>query len=326
MHDVRFLATHHDSSSVLEKYQDKLDRKAKAEGHESISSLKQAYQDKINEVKREASIVTPTTPTTPASSTSHIKSSQTQFQQPPPSPPQQTQAAQNSIPKPATPGIKPLSSYLDLSKAASLPNKELEMIWRLRFASDPQSLCAVVPLDTYKRISKTARSHPQFILPLPREISEGESNASDAQTAADIHFLQWSFHPPSSTAPQHPLQPGQTSANTHTSTVLFTHLAAYKLHGSYATPHTTLTHHLDLADSHGVVLVNGSVIKDKGISVEEGKWLVMQLQRFYDFEGMGKGRRRELVEGFTKGEVKEKGQEGTGFNIEDLVEEAGKVA
>lgn len=327
VHDVRFLATHRDPDSVLEKYKDKLQQKAKEEGHESISSLKEAYKDKITEFKQKASSFgspqpSPLQPQSPSHSP---------FQQPPPPAPEQPKTTPSSAPKSATPGIKSLSSYLDLSKVSALPNKEIEVLWRLRFARDPQSLCAVIPLETYQRISQTARSHPQFILPLPRELPESEKDQaspdqSSQSVAADIHFLQWGFHPPSTTAPQHSLPPGQASANTHTSTVLFTHLASYKIHGTYAQAHTTLTHHLDLADSHGIVLLNGSVVKDKGVSVEEGKWLVMQLQRFYDFEGMGKGRRRELVEGFTKGDVKEQPGEGKGFNVEDLVEEAGKMA
>ena len=276
--------------------------------------MKEAYKDKIQEYRRNASTITPTASEQPDEST------QSRLQDPEPPPPNA-----QSPPKSGTPGIKALSSYLDLSKVIALPTKELEMIWRLRFASDPQSLCAVIPLETYKRISKVAQSHPQFILPLPREIPEAERDGSGDQTAAEIHFLQWGFHPPSPSAPRHSLHAGQVSANNHTSTVIFTNLAAYKLHGAYAPPHTILTHHLDLADSHGIVLLSGSVVKDKGVSIDEGKLLVMQLQRFYDFEGMAKGRKRELVENFTKGEIKPPGQEGAGFSVEDLVEEASKM-
>lgn len=109
----------------------------------------------------------------------------------------------------------------------------------------------------------------------------------------------------------------------HTSTVMFTHLAAYKLHGSYAQPHTTITHHLDLADSKGLVLLQGSVIDGRGVSVEEGRWLVMCLQKFYDFEGhgggIGKEKRTKLLESFTKGDAE-------GFKVEELVEEAERVS
>ena len=119
-----------------------------------------------------------------------------------------------------------------------------------------------------------------------------------------------------------PPAPGSATANTHTSTVLFTHLASFKVHGAYAQPHTTVTHHLDLADSHGLVLLNGAVVDRKGVSAEEGRWLVMCLQKFYDFEGhgggIGKGKRQRLLEKFSKGDQ--------GFNLEDLVDEAERVS
>jgi ATP synthase mitochondrial F1 complex assembly factor 1 len=226
----------------------------------------------------------------------------------------------------STPGIKPLSAYLDLAKVSNLPRKELELIWRLRHASDPLSLCAVVPIETYNRIYRTAKIHPQFILPLPRPAADdGSGDTKQAaqgfeggkRNAADIHFLQWGFHPPAV-----PPAPHSTTAFTHTSTVLFTHLASYKLHGAYAQPHTTITHHLDLADSHGLVLLNGTVMAGRGVSPEEGRWLVMCLQKFYDFEGhrggIGKGKRQGLLQKFSNGDQD--------FNLEELVDEAERVS
>ena len=224
-------------------------------------------------------------------------------------------------------GIKPLSSYLDIDKVAKLPVKELEYVWRLRHANDKLSLCAVVPIETYQRMFQTAKAHPQFILPLPRPTTDDGSGdmkqAPDGfeggeRTAADVHFLQWGFHPPAG-APQ----PADVKTmNTHTSTVIFTQLAAFKLHVTYAQPHTTVTHHLDLVDSHGVVLLNGSVLEGKGISVEEARWLLMCLQKFYDFEGhgggIGKEKRQDLLSKFSKGDE--------GFSLEELVDEAERIS
>lgn len=184
------------------------------------------------------------------------------------------------------PGVKPLSSFIDVEKTRALPKKEIEYIWRLRHASNAQSLCAVVPSNLYSRIATTARRHPQFILPLPRE---GQG--------VEIHFLQWTFPTPS------------------TATVLFTHLAEYKLRGEYAQPHTTVTHHLELADEKDVVLLEGVVSEGRGVSVEEGKWLLMCLQKFY--AGEEQGERGRLLEEFSKG--------GKGFKVEQLVEEAEKI-
>ena len=330
VHDVRFVATHQlHQERIISKYKEKLDRKAREEGHESISSLKEAYREKITEHRRAAT----TNPKQPAARQAEQQQQSLQWNQPPPLPPITTvepvsitaTAPVSPTPKKsAAPGVKPLSSYLDLDRVASLPGKEIEYIWRLRHANDPLSLCAVIPLDTYNRIYKTARTHPQFILPLPRAtaIEANEENAAvppaERQTAADIHFLQWGFYPPASP----PTSSSVRTANTHTSTVLFTHLTAFKLHGEYAPPHTTITHHLDLADSHGLVLLNGSVMEGRGVSVEEGRWLLMCLQKFYDFEGhgggIGKETRQRLLETFSNGDQE--------FKLEELVDEAERVS
>ncbi|KAH1500278.1 hypothetical protein LV164_003174 [Aspergillus fumigatus] len=315
--DVRFLATHHDPNHVLDRYKSKLDKKAKEEGHDSVESLKKAYKDKIEGLRRSAATPLTPEPTTPPSSP---KSFTAAHPPPPPTPPPSPNtaaaAAAASVSGSST-GIKPLSSYLDVEKVLTLPQKEIEALWRLRHANNPNSICACIPLDTYQRIASAARHNPQFILPLPRSSAE-QAPAEDGSTAdpnavgADIHFLQWAFHPPASPAPS------GSSANNHTSTVIFTQLAAYKLHGAFAQPHTTITHHLDLADEKGLVLMHGQVMPDSGISTAEASWLVSCLQRFYDFGGQASGRKGELVRMFTRGDVE-------GFKMEELMEEAERL-
>ncbi|KAL9113762.1 MAG: hypothetical protein Q9227_002207 [Pyrenula ochraceoflavens] len=296
VHDIRFVTTHRNPDAIQEKYQTKLEHKARQEGHQSVSSLKKAYREKISELRQSATTPTPTP--------------QNAQRPPSPQPPRHATDSRSSDSSQPKTGIKPLSSYLDLGKIQTLPEKEIEVLWRLRHASDPSSLCATIPLDTYNRISKTAQQHPQFILPLPRQTDSQATDSQTANTAADIHFLQWAFHPPAS----------PSALNTHTSTVLFTHLASYKLHGAYAQPHTTLTHHLDLADSHGIVLLRGQVVPDRGVSVEEGRWLVMCLQRFYDFEVQGGQNKGKLLKSFSEGRGGE-----DGFKVEALMEEAEKL-
>ncbi len=63
--------------------------------------------------------------------------------------------------------------------------------------------------------------------------------------------------------------------------MLFTQLAEYKLRGAFALPHTTVTHHLDLRDEKGVVLMQGQTVEGRGVKIEDARWLVMCLQRFY---------------------------------------------
>ncbi|EEQ91927.1 hypothetical protein RJZ56_007553 [Blastomyces dermatitidis] len=330
VHDVRCLTTHHDSNRVIDRYKDKLDRKAKEEGYSSISSLQEAYQDKIKDLKTKAERIPQPVPSTPQSS-SASPCPETHS----PTTAKSTQPTVDpSISQSQTPGIKPLSSYLDIPKILTLPAKEIETLWRLRHAANPRSICAAIPIDTYLRMVDTARENPQFVLPLPRTADSGQpedmndgtapaGTTESASTGADIHFLQWAFHPPASATTSPPTATTVDSPptlNTHTSTVLFTHLASYKLHGAYSQPHTIITHHLDLADNTGLILMNGSVVQDRGVSVDEAKLLVLWLQRFYDWgvDGKQAGKKADLVRMFTQGDV-------NGFKLEDLMEEAEKI-
>ncbi|KAK5090479.1 hypothetical protein LTS08_002619 [Lithohypha guttulata] len=336
VHDIRFVATRHNSTSIHNKYQDKLEEKARAEGFESVEQLKAAYEDRIKKLRKRVGqeldkVTNPDAQIAAQQSQGHSQS-QKPFHPPPP-PQAQTSSQPTKSPSAkhdsGAPGIKPLSSYLDLDKVASLPNKEIEYLWRLRHASDPKSLCAVIPLEVYKRIYETAKTHPRFILPLPRpaaddgsgdikQSADGFSDSNEPRAASDIHFLQWSFHPPAGPPPA----PGSQTANTHTSTILFTHLAAFKLHGEYAQPHTTVTHHLDLADSHGLVLLNGSVVDSRGVSAEEAKWLLLCMQKFYDHGGhgggIGKEKRQNLLKKFSQGDAS--------FDVNELVDEAERIS
>ncbi|MCJ1257087.1 hypothetical protein MMC24_004912 [Lignoscripta atroalba] len=294
VHDVRFVATHRQPDKILEKYRAKLDKKAKEEGLKDVNELKEVYKNKIQHLKKKASIATP--PSSPLPSNSPF---------PPPPPPPRIPSSPSSplptsSPPPPPPGIKTLSSFIDVPKTLSLPPKEIEYIWRLRHASTAQSLCASIPYETYRRIESTAQRHPQFILPLPRTVpaETPHQQQNPQQQAAEIHFLQWTFPSPTTT------------------TVLFTHLAEYKLRGEYSQPHTTVTHHLDLAGPKGLVLLQGTVIEGRGVSVDEGKWLLMCLQKFY---GVGDERveRRKLLERFSQGDG--------GFRVEELLEEAERI-
>jgi ATP synthase mitochondrial F1 complex assembly factor 1 len=253
---------------------------ANREGLRDFNELKEVYKDKIQEEKKKAAIpipkanAPPTPPPSPALSSA--------FPPPPPAP--QTPSEATKCPPP---GIKTLSSFLDIPKTLTLPEKEIEAIWRLRHVNSPNSLSATIPLSAYQTIEATAKKHPHFILPLPKE---GQG--------AEIHFLQWTF-------------PAE-----NTVTVLFTHLAEYKLRGEFSQPHTTITHHLELAEPKGLVLLQGQVLEGRGVSVEEAKWLVMCLQKFYGFGGE-KSERRRLLELFGRGDEK--------FKLEELVDEAEKI-
>ncbi|KAK2848510.1 hypothetical protein FQN49_005654 [Arthroderma sp. PD_2] len=311
VHDVRFVATHQ-SSQVIEKYKEKLARKAKEEGHESVSSLKDAYKDKIDEVRKaDTAPQTPPKPSTTSSEPAGLDK----------------KASEPTAKKSSSPGIKPLSSYLDIEKTLTLSPDLIGKIWRARHVTNPNSICACIPIETYNRMIKVARQNPQFILPLPRELEtpadptpESEKPAEKAM-GAEMHFLQWGFHPPATASPSTVPSPLSTH-NTHTSTVIFTSLAEYKLHTGYAPPHTVITHHLDFADEKGIVLMNGTVVTDRGMTVDDAQLLVLWLQRFYDWEAEGAGseggRKGEMLRMFTSGDAE-------GFKVQELIDEVQRV-
>ncbi|KAK0656650.1 putative F1F0 ATP synthase assembly protein Atp11 [Cercophora newfieldiana] len=299
VHDVRvrFLATSQANRSILEKYREKLESKARAEGHGDIDTLKKAYSDKINSLRKETDRVVPPQLLNNGEQQQPF-SSEPQTQQPTPSPSPTAAKARSFTSSDSPSGIKPLSSILNLPKALTLPPTELTAIWRLRHAANPHSLCAVIPASTFSAIDTTARQFPQFLLPIPHP-SQG----------AEMHFLQWTW-----------------DAATRSSTVLFTQLAEYKARGEFAAPHTTITHYTDLALDKGVVLMQGTVAEDRGVKVEDAKWLVMCLQRFYGgWDGsaedkIGRERameRRKLLEWFARGDGR--------FSVERLLEEAERM-
>ncbi|KAI8715394.1 hypothetical protein NCS52_01046900 [Fusarium sp. LHS14.1] len=299
VHDIRFLATTQPPQAVLEKYREKLNQKAQQEGHESIDQLKAAYAEKIDAERRRDAVEHPpgTIPQAPDTPTIQPNKDLPPGQIEPTEEREAPRAPPTGGEKPA---VKTLNDIIDLPKARELPDKELTAIWRLRHASNENAICAVIPTSTYKIMEEAAQNAPQFVLPVPHPTQ-----------GAEIHFLQWTF-----------------DAQSKTSTVLFTQLAEYKTRGEFAQPHTTITHHLDLADERGLVLMQGQVVDDRGMKPENARWLVMCLQRFYGgWEGEGaelNGERKEraqerkkLLDWFAAGDSR--------FSVEKLMEEAERM-
>ncbi|KAF2832189.1 ATP11-domain-containing protein [Ophiobolus disseminans] len=304
--DVRFLATHDAQQRVMAKYREKLERAAREKGLSDISELKEQYKEKIDTLRKQAIVPGATGPLTPPPSPeaapSHPSSVASSPKSPWPSPPPPpTPQSKGAAPTPP-PGVKTLNSFLDLDKVRDLPNKEVQALWRLRHASNSQSVHFVVPAGVFRSLLQTAKQHPSFVLPVPREIpvedAEVSENETKTQQAAELHYLQFA-HP-----------------HVDTTTLLFTSLAEFKLRGEFASPHTTVTFHQELADSHDLVLGQGTVVENKGISVAEAQWLVMCMQKFYVRSEEGKGR-GELLSMFTRGD--------SGFQVERLIDEAEKI-
>ncbi|KAI5857769.1 ATP11 protein-domain-containing protein [Tricharina praecox] len=272
---------------VVAKYREKLELKQKTEGVSSFEELKQVYKGKIEAVRKEAAVTPEVDAVLNATAVATTAAADAPTQARPPPPPIAAAARRAAS---APPGVKTLSSYVDADAlSAHTSPKEIELIWRARFVAAADSLCAVVPTATYKRMEALAKRHPMFLLPLPR----------DGQ-GVEMHLLQWTF-------------PSRESA-----TVIFTSLEDYKLRGEFAQPHTTLTHHLELADGHGLVLAQGQVISERGVSVDQAQLLVIALQKFYGaIESSETERRKEMLEMFTRGDEK--------FSIEALIAEVEKA-
>lgn len=303
--DVRYLATHDAQQRILAKYKEKLESKAKAQGLNDLEELKSQYKDKIEELRKQAIVPGATGPLTPppspeaapvpSPSSSHTGGTTPRSPWPSPPPPPSPGSA-NQPP----PGIKTLNSFLDLSKVQPLPEKEIQALWRLRHASNPQSIHFSVPAHTFAALLRTAKQHPSFVLPVPREIPKENADpvTGETQQAAELHYLQFT-HP-----------------HVATTTLMFTTLAEFKLRGEFASPHTTITFHQELADSHNLVLGQGVVVENKGVSLDDARWLVMCMQKFYVQSEESKGR-GELLNLFTKGD--------SGFQVERLIDEAEKI-
>lgn len=282
-----------------------------------MDELKEVYKEEIEKVKKEASDIpglpkelledgaldrTPPPKTEPVEVKEEVKGEEEEgdFVVPTPeslvggdsftvlSPPKPDYSKSKYPPPP--PGLKTMSSYVDVSNFAKHTDiKELEFLWRARFLADKNSLCATVPGDIYGRIKKTVGEHPLFILPLPRE---GQGH--------EFHLLQWAFP-----------HPGMV-------TCIFTSLAEYQLRKEFAVPHTILSFFEDLLEELDTVFMHGVVTDDKGVSVEEAKWLAVILQKFYAAgeDEVGK-RRKKFLEQMTNADE--------AFDFQALIEEAEKM-
>ncbi|OAL53435.1 ATP11-domain-containing protein [Pyrenochaeta sp. DS3sAY3a] len=303
--DVRFLATHGTQERIMAKYKEKLESKAKEEGKKDILELKEQYKDKIEELRKQAIVpgatgplTPPPSPTSTSSPTPSASSTPSTAQTSPwPSPPPPPTPTSADAPPP---GVKTLNSFLDVPKISTLPSKEINALWRLRHANNPQSIHFSVPAGTFSSLLATAKQHPAFVLPVPRQIpaENAPAEAGETQQAAELHYLQFA-HP-----------------HRDTTTLLFTSLAEFKLRGEFASPHTTITFHQELAGSHDLVLGQGTVIENKGVTLDDARWLVMCMQKFYVQSEEGRGR-VELLDMFTRGDA--------GFRVERLIDEAEKI-
>ncbi|SJX64114.1 related to ATP11-F1F0-ATPase complex assembly protein [Sporisorium reilianum f. sp. reilianum] len=173
--------------------------------------------------------------------------------------------------------IKPLSKILDVEK---LQNQDAETITKLwaGYHMIKNKLSAVIPTEKYLEMLANARKYPQFVLPLPRQVIDEESDAAGtSKEAFEMQFLEWAVVP-------NPAAQGAPPS----ATTIFTPLAEYKLKQDFSQPVLILTFYTDLCHSNGIVLMRGEVTglnektgKGGRIDQAQAQLLALTLQRFY---------------------------------------------
>ncbi|RCK65286.1 Protein ATP11, mitochondrial [Candida viswanathii] len=260
---------------VFEKYSMKLQEKAKELGI-PVEDLKQRFKDEIERVRTKLGGADPT-----EELQALLKKQEEERKK-------DGTIKIRGMRDPNAPEVpyKVLDDFIDVEKARHLPREDIIKIWNARFANNDRALHAVLTHLQFADLYTSAFKYPLFILPVPKPLQDGY----------ELQYVQWQFVGP------------------ETINCMFTTLAEYKLHGEYASPHTTLTFHLELADDKDLVLMNGYVDKESGITMEEAHLLVVNLQRFYSGKYPEK---TKLLKEFNAGDEN--------FNIDELIQQATTV-
>lgn len=173
--------------------------------------------------------------------------------------------------------IKPLNKILDVEKLMTQDVETITKLWA-GYHTIKNKLSAVIPTEKYLEMLANARKYPQFVLPIPRQVVDEESDAVGASKEAfEMQFLEWAVVPNTSAEGLPPC-----------ATTLFTPLAEYKLKQDFSQPVLILTFYTDLSQTKGVVLMRGEVTglnektgKGGRIDQAQAQLLALTLQRFY---------------------------------------------
>ncbi|KAF9111316.1 hypothetical protein BGX27_005104 [Mortierella sp. AM989] len=220
-----------------QKYADKLKRKAEEEGVATLDELKA----KLLPVTQTAfKNVKPHQDPTIATEQSHqeqVKNNATNT------------AASNatSSKKTGESGNPSLDKIMKLDLVKDLSADDIGKIWIQKHVDQEDTISAVVPAETYRKMLARSKEYPLFLLPLSH--SDG----------VEFYFLQFAFHQ-----------------------VIFTTLLEYQTHGENARPFLTLTHYPELIDSKGIVLMNGAISTEpRLLTVDQAQILTFGLQQYY---------------------------------------------
>ncbi|KAG0208990.1 hypothetical protein BGX33_005889 [Mortierella sp. NVP41] len=222
-----------------QKYADKLSRRAQEEGVATIEELKAkvlpATQTAFKKVQ-------------PIETTEKAKETTSAAAQQQPAKVASAPSSSSSSSNPQDQGSNhSLDKIMKLELVKDLDAEEISKIWIQRHMDQEDSISAVVPAETYKKMLKRSKEYPLFLLPL----SHGDG--------VEFYLMQFAFHQ-----------------------VIFTSLLEYKTHGENARPFLTLTHYPELIDDKKIVLMHGVVSTNPQIlTLDQAQILTFGLQQYY---------------------------------------------
>ena len=281
-------------------YREKLLKKAKEYGFDSIEQLKDHLSDQINKQKMEFNKIDPLKELDRFKQSNPLDTRTTgkireQFKK-------NVNNHSGSESNNGNAPFKTLDSYMDLNKLKSLTSQQIEYLWRAKWSMRENSLVAVIPSNVFKKFHSFTKENPIFVLPIPRKLNSCNSNTKDNiikndSKGMELHYIQWNF------------------PDLNTSHCILTSLAEYKLHNQFARPHIILEFHSELNETKGIVLMNGQVEKDCNVTLQNAHYLLLNIQRFYGAMGIESKisqERLNLVKQFNKGSKS--------FNVDKLIE------
>ncbi|KAF8933205.1 ATP11 protein-domain-containing protein [Dissophora ornata] len=229
----RFIFLRSNHVDYSHKYADKLKRKAQEEGVASVEELKAKVLPATQTAFKK---VVPQEPKVAATDATDKEAGQSQ-----------SQTKKTAAAKPSAVPESSLDKVMKLELVKDLDAEEIGKIWIQKHIDQDDTISAVVPEDTYRKMLNRSKQYPLFLLPL----SHGDG--------VEFYLLQFAFHQ-----------------------VIFTSLLEYKTHGENARPFLTLTHYPELIDSKGIVLMNGSISTEpKVLTVDQAQVLTFGLQQYY---------------------------------------------
>lgn len=243
------------TASPTEQYNDKLLKKAKQHGFQSIEELKDYLKEDINKKTAEFNRIDPLKELNYQYAKMSSNNVKTTVNRGPIDSNGPTQA------------FKTLYSYLNAEKIKELSNQEVEYLWRARWTNQENTLNAVIKSDVYDKIIRNVKKNPVFVLPLPREINADDNDKSNGDMGMELHYIQWQFVSP------------------YTTHCIITSLAEYKLHNEFSRPHTIFQFHSELSKDRNIIFMNGKVESGSNISTQEAQLLLLNIQRFYGAMG-----------------------------------------